>query len=84
MIYLCGMCRQTGADLSVPVRPDQAGGRQVPERAAGVEPGGAQEHGLLELRRAALPHAAAEPEADQVSRVTFAAQHLLFTCDPVP
>lgn len=58
--------RQTGANLSVPVRPDQGGDRQVPERAAGVEPGGAQEHGRVELHRAALPHAARQPEADQV------------------
>lgn len=57
---------QIGANLSVPLWPDQGGGRQVPERPAGVEPGGAQEPGLVELRRATLPHAAAQPEADQV------------------
>lgn len=65
---------QIGTNLSVPVRPDQGGGSQVPERAAGVEPGGAQEPGLVELHRAALPHSAAEPEEHLVSSITV---HLL-------
>lgn len=34
-------------DLSVSFRPDQARGRDVPRRGAGVVSGGAQEHGLL-------------------------------------
>lgn len=58
---------QSGADLAIPLRPDQGGDRQVPERAAGVEPGGAQEHGLVELHRAARAHAAAQPTVHQVS-----------------
>jgi hypothetical protein len=59
-------CPQAGADLPVPVRPDQGGSGQVQQRAAGVVAGGAQEHGLVELRRAPVPHAAAEPTPDQV------------------
>lgn len=58
---------QAGADLSVPVRPDQGGSGQVQQRAAGLESGGAQEHGLVELHRASFPHAAAGPEAYQVN-----------------
>lgn len=58
---------QVGADLSVPVRPDQGGSGQVQQRAAGLESGGAQEHGLVELHRASFPHAAAGPEAYQVN-----------------
>ena len=41
-------------DLSVSFRPDPARGREVPGRAAGVVPGGAQEHGLLRLHQPPL------------------------------
>lgn len=58
---------QSGTNLAVPVRPDQGGGGEVPQRAARVEPGGAQEPGLVELHRAQVPHPAAEPETNQVS-----------------
>lgn len=40
------------AALPVPLRPAAAGGAEVPQRRAGLVPGGAQEPGLLRLREA--------------------------------
>lgn len=71
---------QGGANLAVPLRPDKGGGGQVPGRGAGLESGGAQEHGLVELRRAALPYAAPQPEADQVSSLVVFIPTVEYKC----
>ena len=42
-------------DFSIPIRPGEAGVRQVPERSSVLDPGGAQEPGRVVVRAASFP-----------------------------
>lgn len=54
------------SDLSIPFRLSQGRSREVRRLGAGLVSGGAQEHGLLRLHPATLPHSGGQQEANLV------------------